>query len=115
MHEMSIVESLLTAVFAEAERHGARRVRRVKLRVGKLQQIIPDSLQFCYDIATQGTPAEGSQLDLEEVPITARCRRCGQVFEVEEFLFLCPACHVADVETCTGNELILETLELEVV
>jgi len=112
MHEMSLVEKVVEVVLAEAQRYGARQVTKVKLKVGRLLQVIPETLAFCYEIAVQGTLAEGSQLYLEEVPIEVRCRQCGETFEVENFVFLCPRCAVADVETLAGMELIVETIEL---
>ncbi|MFQ6040163.1 MAG: hydrogenase maturation nickel metallochaperone HypA [Candidatus Poribacteria bacterium] len=120
---MSIVASILETVLQEAEKHRANweesallsafKVKSIKLRVGKLWQIVPDTLEFCYSIATQGTIADGSEMIIVQTPIVARCKRCGKSFEVNSYLFICPDCNIADAEVISGDELILETIEME--
>jgi len=111
MHEMSIVSSILETVLKEAEKHHVHKIKSIKLKVGKLWQIIPETLQFCYSIATQGTIADGSEIVIIQTPIVANCKRCGGNFEVENYFFTCPDCNVADAEVISGDELILETIE----
>lgn len=110
---MSIIESILRTVLQEAEKHHADKVKSIKLRVGKLWQIIPDTLEFCYSVATKGTIADGSEMLISQTPIVAKCKRCGGSFEVDNYFFLCPDCNVADAEVISGDELILETIEME--
>lgn len=74
MHEVSIVESLLRIAAREIEAHPGARVRSLHVRVGGLRQVIPDTMRFCYEVVTAGTPFEGSRLDIEPVPVRARCR-----------------------------------------
>ena len=113
MHEMSIVASILETVLQEAKKHRVNKVTSIKLRVGELRQIIPETLQFCYSIATQGTIADGSEIFIAQEPIVAKCKRCGESFEVENYSFICPDCNLADAEIISGDELILETIEME--
>ncbi|MBM3235209.1 hydrogenase maturation nickel metallochaperone HypA [Candidatus Poribacteria bacterium] len=113
MHEMSIVESILATVLKEAEKYQVHKVNSIQLKVGKLWQIIPDTLQFCYSVATQGTIAEGSEMVMVQTPIVAKCKRCRGRFEVENYFFICPDCQVADAEVIAGDELIIETIETE--
>jgi hydrogenase nickel incorporation protein HypA/HybF len=112
MHELSLAEMLLPAVLEIAAAHHAR-VTEILVRAGALQQIVPDSLAAGVAVLAVGTAAEGATLVVETVPVTARCRRCGHEFEVEDQLYVCPACEGADVETTGGAELILARLELE--
>lgn len=112
MHELSLAEAILPTVLAIAQEHGARVVS-LTVQAGALQMIVPDSLAMGFEAVSQGTAAEGAKLIVEPVAVTARCRRCGQVFDVEDAIFLCPDCHVADAETLTGNELTLVRVELE--
>ena len=61
MHEMAITQSVVDAV---CEHAAGRRVRSVKLEVGELCAVVPDSMLFCFELATQGTVADGAFLDL---------------------------------------------------
>jgi len=42
-----------------------------------------------------------------------RCQRCGREFAVLANSFVCPACGVADVRLASGDEVILESIEVE--
>jgi len=112
MHELSLAEAILPPVLALAEEHRAK-VIALTVQAGALQMIVPESLAMGFLAVAQGTAAEGAELRVETVPITARCRRCERVFDVEDAIFLCPDCHVADAETVAGNELSLLRVELE--
>ncbi len=68
MHELSIAISLVDAVCDELPRLGDRvSVRRVLVRIGPLSGVVPDALQFAFDVAAEGTPIAGAYLDVEEV------------------------------------------------
>ena len=55
--------------------------------------VVEDSLQFCYGIATDGTPLEGSRLVVNLVPVTVHCDACGQEVEIASLQsFRCPSC-----------------------
>jgi hydrogenase nickel incorporation protein HypA/HybF len=110
MHELSIAR----AVVATVERHAAGRpVEVVKLRVGKLRQVAPDSLDFSFGFVTRGTVCEGARLELEVVPARLRCNACGEKWVLEEPLFRCSGCGSPDVEVVAGEELEVESIVIE--
>ncbi len=49
----------------------------VNLKIGKLAAVVPDSLRFCFEIIIKDTRLEGAKLDIEEVPVKARCKDCN--------------------------------------
>ncbi|MDX6697179.1 MAG: hydrogenase nickel incorporation protein HypA/HybF [Solirubrobacteraceae bacterium] len=110
MHELSIAE----AIVGVAERHAAgRRVYAVDVRVGHLRQVVPDALEFAFELTTHGTALEGATLRLEEVPASGRCRACGAESVLPDFPLTCRACGGLDVEVTGGEELLVDSLELE--
>lgn len=108
MHEMALTQSVVEAV---CEHAAGRRVHSVKLEVGALCAVVPDSMQFCFELATQGTVADGATLDLNVQPGAARCRTCGQNFELPDFIPLCP-CGSADVDVVAGRDLKIVSMEV---
>jgi len=70
MHEMGIamqiVEIAGSAIPADVKNPS---VAKVNIRVGKLTAVVPSSLTFCFNIATQDTPLAGAELSIEEVPV----------------------------------------------
>jgi hydrogenase nickel incorporation protein HypA/HybF len=110
MHELAITQSVVNLV---AERTAGRRVGLVRLEVGELSGVVPDAMEFCYELLTSGTSLEGSMLVIEQTPGTAHCRSCGQHFALHDLILLCP-CGSAEVELVAGCELRVLSVELVV-
>jgi hydrogenase nickel incorporation protein HypA/HybF len=110
MHELAIAESLV----AIAERHAAgRRVTRVEVAAGHLRQVVPSALEFAFELVTEGTVLKGAELVITEVPAAARCRSCGAESRLDGFPLTCARCGGWDVEVTAGEELRVESLDLE--
>ena len=110
MHELSIADAVRAIVERNAR---GRTVMRVELKVGHLRQVVPSSLEFAWELVTQGTPVDGAELDIEYVAADARCRACGDESKLEAFPARCGACGSLDVEVSGGDELLVDALELE--
>lgn len=108
MHELAIAQSVVDAVCDHA---AGCAVYRVTVDVGVLTAVVPDALRFAFDIAAEGTVADGASLDIRCVPGAAHCRDCGADFTVTELLLLCP-CGSADVALGAGRELRIRSMEV---
>jgi hydrogenase nickel incorporation protein HypA/HybF len=114
MHELSIVSSIVDSVTETLVAYPGARVKEVRLRVGALASVVEDSLQFCYGIATEGTPLEGSALVVKVVPVVAYCLACAQDVEIESLQsFRCPRCGEPVSDLRQGRELEIESLEID--
>ncbi|MFL6010073.1 MAG: hydrogenase maturation nickel metallochaperone HypA [Rubrobacteraceae bacterium] len=110
MHELAIAESVVRI----AERHAdGRRVTKVYLKAGHLRQVVPSALAFSFELVAQETSVEGAELVMEEVPATGKCRACGSESRLESFPLQCKACGGFDLEIVAGEELYVESLEME--
>jgi hydrogenase nickel incorporation protein HypA/HybF len=69
MHELSIVQSVVASVTEWMSAQDVQCVRTVTLRLGALGGVVEDALQFCYGLATEGTPLQGSRLQIEHQPV----------------------------------------------
>jgi hydrogenase nickel incorporation protein HypA/HybF len=101
VHELAIAESVVDTV---TERLPGAKVTCVHLEIGVLSGVVPDSIRFCFDLATEGTGLEGAQLKITEHPAHCRCRDCGTEFQPETPILLC-SCGSADVAVLGGEEL----------
>jgi hydrogenase nickel incorporation protein HypA/HybF len=110
VHELALAD----AVVAIARDHArGRRVAAVDVKIGRLRQVVPDALEFAFELVAAGTEAEGAELRVEHVPVRVRCARCQGESEAAEFPLACAACGGVDVEVVAGDELLVESLELE--
>ncbi len=83
------------------------------MTVGALRQVVPHSLEFYFEIVARGTLCEGARLEQTLVPARARCGGCGP-WELEPLPeFRCPRCGEAAAEVVSGNELEVESIEVE--
>jgi len=115
VHELSIVQGLISTAGEAAERAGARRVKSVKLRLGALSGVVEGALLFSYDIATKGTALEGSELVIQNLPVVIWCPSCQQNVEIAGIQkFRCPLCNTPSADIRQGRELEVESLEIEV-
>ena len=64
MHEMGLCEAVLGVVRDVCE---DGQVRRVRLRVGRAQGVVPDVFEMCWRMAAQDTGAAEAALELEDV------------------------------------------------
>ena len=113
MHEMGIAMQVVEiAVAAIPPGLNGSRVERVNLRVGKLSAVVPDSLRFCYDVVVRDTPLAGSTLNIEEVPVTARCGDCGRQWTADLPDFVCARCGSGAVRILSGQELEVVSLDV---
>jgi hydrogenase nickel incorporation protein HypA/HybF len=110
LHELAIADSVVQIASRHAD---GRQVTKVYLKVGHLRQVVPSALTFSFELVAQGTPVEGAELEMEELPVLGKCRECGVENRPAEFPLLCGACGAFDLEILQGEELYVESLELE--
>ena len=110
MHELALADAIVRI----ADEHAAgRRVLKVEVKVGRLRQVVPSALAFAFELVAQGTSVEGAELELEDVEAEGRCRDCGAETHLREFPLTCGACGGLGVDVIKGQELLVESLELD--
>lgn len=113
MHELSLLEGMVQGLELEARRHGFRRVLLVRLEVGGLSGAEAEALRFAFGPATEGSVAEGADLEILAVPGSGLCRACGAEVEVGARFEPCPACGEGFVDVTGGTELRIRDIEVE--
>ncbi len=111
MHELGIAQNILQIVQQAVPENQAAAVRFIRIRVGQLSGVVPDSLEFCFAAITNETAMERARLDIVKVPIISECKDCRNRFQMDDFSFSCPACNSVNLELISGREL--EVMEIE--
>ena len=65
MHEVALAQGILDVVLDVA---AGRQVQIVRVRAGELLAVSEDSLQFCFELVAQDTPAAAARLQVELTP-----------------------------------------------
>jgi hydrogenase nickel incorporation protein HypA/HybF len=110
MHELSVSSAIVDTVVRHAE---GRRVTAVRVRLGRLRQVVPASLAFYFELVSRETVCEGAALEQEVVPAALLCEDCEHAWEIELPFFRCPECGSARATVVTGEELEVASIEVE--
>lgn len=113
MHELAITESILNIAVDEAKKHGARKVLRIKIKVGEFSEVVPQLIQEYYNIVSKDTVAEEAELVFEKVPVTIRCNDCGKESVIERENIKCPHCGSMNIRMVTGREFYIDSMEVD--
>lgn len=107
------MQSTLDLALDQARQAGASRVHAIRLRIGTLSGVIPDALQFAFEALADGTPAQGAQLIIEDVPARFWCTPCAREFAATRMFAECPNCHRPSADLRAGREMELASLEVD--
>ncbi|MEM8832070.1 MAG: hydrogenase maturation nickel metallochaperone HypA, partial [Cyanobacteria bacterium P01_G01_bin.19] len=87
MHEVSIMQNTLDLAIAQAKKHGGSKIDCLTLKIGRLSGVIPEALEFAFEVLTQGTIAENAQLEIETIPVVCYCQYCDRQFQPEAYIY----------------------------
>jgi hydrogenase nickel incorporation protein HypA/HybF len=119
VHELAVAKAIVAAAGRHAE---GRPVSVVRVRVGRLRQVVPEYLSFYFEVAAKETLCQGASLEWERVDSRLACSDCGEQWdpappparEQDELVvrFRCPACGSADHHVISGDELVVESIDV---
>ena len=113
MHEMGLVQNIVDIVLKTVEQNRISKVLRINIRAGQLRAIVPEQLQFCFEILSKESPiVEGAELVIETLPVKGKCKGCEHEFAVREYRFVCPGCGQEEIDVLQGMELLVSNIEV---
>lgn len=112
MHEISIIEETLAIALENAHQQDATQIHRLKMRIGEMSGVVPEALNFAFDVVVQGTIAQQAILEIEIVPVKCYCDRCQLEFKPLDYFYQCPQCGELQTQTLCGREIELASLEV---
>ncbi len=109
MHELALAEGIL-AVASDAA--NGENISSIRIRVGRLQHVTQDSLQFAFELISENSNAKGAKIVVDEVPATYRCKQCDVEGEIDLPHFHCRSCSSVELEILSGEEILVDSVEL---
>ena len=113
MHELSFAESTLELALRHAREAGAQRVVGLHLVLGEFTALEPASLDFYWERITQGTPADGSHVQVRRIPAQLICSDCGAASDPHDETWMCRTCGSPRLRLASGDECYLEAIDVE--
>ena len=114
MHELSLVQSLLTIIDDHAKEHKFTKVNQVELSCGRLSSVEPSALDFAFTTLTTSGICANARLELTILPMKIHCFTCNQEFTSKgSDPTSCPHCRGDQVMVTEGWQ-DLQLIELDV-
>jgi len=113
VHELAVAQALVEQVDAVIRQHSATHARLIRVRIGPLAGVVPELLASAFPLAAAGTCMEDAELELVAAPVRVRCQTCGAETDAAMNRLLCGACGDWHTQIISGDELLLESVELE--
>jgi len=114
MHEFGIAQNIIDIVLDKLkEENVSKKVERVSFRYGQLNQIIPETLRFNFDmLKEENSLLKSARLEIEVEPIHVECSGCGKSFVLTEPNFLCEICKTP-LSVISGDEMRVDSIDVE--
>lgn len=113
MHEFTLAQGIFDTIDHYIKDKNIKTVLSVRLKIGKLRKVLPESLIFCFGVIAKDSKAEEAKIIIENVDIIGRCKSCMSEFIIHNYSFVCDNCGHSNVELIKGNELFIESMEVE--
>ncbi len=113
MHEQGIAQEVVSAALQYGADNRAQRITLLRIELSQTAHENEDSLRMFMEHVARGTMAEDADFEILRVPVPARCRECGNEFELQAPVQVCPRCGSANVAVSTVEEIRLTSIEIE--
>jgi len=113
MHELPVTQSLLEIALRRAHESNATRITDLHIVMGELATMLDDSIQFYWDIISEGTIAQGAILHFRRVPAELQCMACFEKYHPGDRELVCPKCGSVGAKIIAGEEFSLEAIDIE--
>jgi hydrogenase nickel incorporation protein HypA/HybF len=113
VHELAVAQALVEQVDAVISQHQASSANLIRVRIGPLAGVVPELLASAFPLAAAGSRMEHAALEFAHAPIRVHCQTCGAETEAAMNRLICGACGDWHTQIISGDELLLESVELE--
>ncbi|MCE5284587.1 MAG: hydrogenase maturation nickel metallochaperone HypA [Pelosinus sp.] len=113
MHELTLVQSMITKISESAAIQGIQHISRINLVNGKFSGANTEALLLAFSLFKDIPLFKNAALEIEEPEIIAMCNSCHKEFIVEAYLFRCAYCSQNNVKIASGQELYINYYEGE--
>ncbi|MDH7478219.1 MAG: hydrogenase nickel incorporation protein HypA [Candidatus Bathyarchaeota archaeon] len=129
MHEWALAEAVIAAASEIADKEGLSEVTEVKIKVGELQQLELDVLEFAFS-QLKLAKFKNAKFSIDVAKAELKCRVCGHqwvftkekldesmaeaihfVPEIAHTYIKCPKCGSPDFEILAGRGVWLESIK----
>ena len=113
MHELSIVQNLVSLCEKNAAKENAKEISKIEIKIGRLSGVEPHYLESAFDVYKAGTICENAELVINLQAMVIECLDCEFSGELSENDFTCPKCKSQNLKVTDGEDMYLMRLEMK--
>jgi len=113
MHEMSLCEGVVQLIEDQARAQDFSKVKTVWLEIGELAGVETEAMRFSFSAVAKDTVADGSTLEIIDVPGRAKCPACTRDIRISARYEDCPDCGHYPLDITAGEEMRIKELEVQ--
>jgi hydrogenase nickel incorporation protein HypA/HybF len=105
MHELSLAESVIALAEKAAAEAGAARILRIRLALGEMAHVDPDTLIYCCGLVAREGPAAAADYVVDRIAAEGWCANCLKTVKPDAAGRCCPLCGGSALELRAGDEM----------
>lgn len=113
MHELSLTESIIKICSEEALKNNLKKVDEIRLKVGELSGVVPECIQYYFDVISKDTILKGAKIKVEKILIQVECKDCNNIVVLDKINLCCPKCGSFNIKVLKGNEFYIDSIKGE--
>lgn len=113
MHELAITEGIMEAAIPEAEKAGAKKINEIRIKIGELSGVLPECIEYYFNIVSKGTIAEGAKIVPIKIPVGIECPDCGYSGDIDRKKIICKGCGGKNFKVVRGREYFVDSLDCD--
>lgn len=110
MRELQSTQTILKKSLLQA---GNIKIKNVYLALGEIAELNQSLIQQHWNDLSKGTPAEQAELHFRLIKAEVQCMACFDKYYPVDGKIHCPHCGSYGAKVLSGEEFILESIELE--
>lgn len=113
MHELSVAQNIIEIVKENVPEKDLRNVKTISLEVGEFSGIIPDSLEYCFDVIKADASLGNSKMEIKKIPFVLFCDDCKSETTNNMGIRFCEKCNSSNTRIISGTDMQIINVELE--
>lgn len=112
MHEMSIIQQVVSTLEQELTADERSRVTNIVMHLGELSNVQPILLENAFKAYQEASSNyRYTRLTVEQIPVVIYCESCGLESAVKQYVFKCASCGRPSTNLISGEELLIHKIE----
>ena len=113
MHELSLIQNMITQISLSAAEQGICHINRIRLINGEFSGANTEALRFAFTLFNNIPLFKNTILEVDEPELVGRCNSCHKEFKISDHRFRCCYCSLGNIIIIKGQELYIDYYEGE--